>query len=139
MHVSDSTTQVGQNHIAIGVLLVLGANTQPSEPMLHQSNEWPAPVRPVDRVGQADGYSSRITKVLGSLSDSSRPWNKNTSKHTTCKEEEPFSKPSKKTPNRSRTDQQQHNQKTHRPSKSPEANPTKGIHWSDQSHLGSSE
>jgi hypothetical protein len=31
-HVSDSTTQVGQDHVATGVLLVLGTNTEPSKP-----------------------------------------------------------------------------------------------------------
>jgi hypothetical protein len=61
-HVSDSTTQVGQDHVAIGLLLVLGTNTQPSEPkhtnthsgnlhgllsVLHRLDRWPAPVRPV--------------------------------------------------------------------------------------------
>jgi hypothetical protein len=58
---SDSTTKVGQDHIATAVLLVLGTNTQPSEPkltnthsgdlhellpVLHRSDRWPAPVRP---------------------------------------------------------------------------------------------
>jgi hypothetical protein len=38
------------------------------------------PVRPVDRTGQASGYSSRTTDVPESLSDFSRPWNKKTSK-----------------------------------------------------------
>jgi hypothetical protein len=59
------------------VPLDLGTNTQPSESkhtnmhsgnlhdllsVLHQSDWWPAPVRPVDRAGQAGGYSSRTTK-----------------------------------------------------------------------------
>jgi hypothetical protein len=34
----------------------------------------------VDRAGQVGHYSSRTTNVPGSLSDFSRPWNKNTSK-----------------------------------------------------------
>ena len=52
-------------------------------PVLHRSDRWPAPVRPVtpvrpvDRAGQAGGYSSRTANVPGSLSESSRPWNKN--------------------------------------------------------------
>jgi hypothetical protein len=92
--VSDSTTQVGQDYVATGVVLVLGTNTRPSKPklinthngnwhglllVLHRSDQWPAPVRPVtpvrpvDRAGQADGYSSRTTSVPGSLSDFSRP------------------------------------------------------------------
>jgi hypothetical protein len=83
------------------VLLILRTNKQPSEPklanthsgnlhgllpVLHLSDPWPAqvrpvtPVRPVDRDGQAGGYSSRTTNVPESLSDFSRPWNKNTLK-----------------------------------------------------------
>jgi hypothetical protein len=78
------TTQVGQAHVATGVPLDLGTNTQPSEPkhtnthsgklhgllpVLHRSDRWPAPVRPVtpvrpvDRAGQAGGYNSRTTNV----------------------------------------------------------------------------
>jgi hypothetical protein len=38
------------------------------------------PVRLVDRADQAVGYSSRTTNVPESLSDFSRPWNKNTPK-----------------------------------------------------------
>jgi hypothetical protein len=93
------TTQVGEAHAATGVLLDLGTNKQSSEPkltnshngnlhsllpVLHRADRWPAPVRPVtpvrlvDRAGQAGGYSSRTTSVLESLSDISRPWNKNT-------------------------------------------------------------
>jgi hypothetical protein len=36
------------------------------------------PYRPVDRAGQADGYSSHTTNVPESLNDFSRPWSKNT-------------------------------------------------------------
>jgi hypothetical protein len=94
-HVSYSTTQVGQDNIATGVLLILGTNTQPSEPkltnthsenlhnlllVLHQSDRGPVSVRPVDRASQAGGYNSRTTNVPESLSDFSRPWNKNTLK-----------------------------------------------------------
>jgi hypothetical protein len=82
-----STTQFGQDHVATRVLLVLGTNTQPSEPkltnthsgnlhglllLLHRSDRWPALVRPVDRAGQAGGYRSRTTNVPESLSDLSR-------------------------------------------------------------------
>jgi hypothetical protein len=63
------------------------------------------PVRPVDRAGQVGGYSSRTTNVPESLSDFSRPWNKNTPKNTTCTEGKPYTKPNKTTPNRPRTDQ----------------------------------
>jgi hypothetical protein len=95
------TTQVGQAHVATRVLLNLGTNKQPSELkltnmhngnlhglllVLHRSDRWPAlvrpvtSVRPVDRAGQAGGYNSRTTSVPESLSDFSRPWNKNTPK-----------------------------------------------------------
>jgi hypothetical protein len=132
-HVSDSTTQVGQDHVATGVLLILGTNTQPSEPKLtnthsgklssmlsapHRSDRLllplrpVTPVKPVDSASQDGGYNSRTTNVPESLSDSSRPWNKNHLQNTTCKEEEPFKKPSKTTPNKPRTDQQHHETKT---------------------------
>jgi hypothetical protein len=96
------TTQVGQAHTATGVLLDLGTNKQASEPkhtntqsrnlhglmpVLHWSDQWPAPVRPVDRAGQAGGYSSRTTSVPESLSDFSRPWNKNTPKTQPARKE----------------------------------------------------
>jgi hypothetical protein len=92
------------------VLLDLGTNKQPSQPkhtnthsgnlhgllpMLHRSNRWPAPVRPVtpvrpvDRAGQAGGYSSRTTSVPESLSDLSRPRNKNTPKTQPARKENP--------------------------------------------------
>jgi hypothetical protein len=53
--------------------------------------------------------------------------------NTTCKEEEPFTNPSKTPPKQSRTDQQQQDPKTHEASNSPEANPTKDTHRSDRS------
>jgi hypothetical protein len=89
----------------------LGTNKQPSEPkhtnthnrnlhgllpVLHRSDRWPAPVRPVtpvrpvDRAGQAGSCSNRTTRVPESLSDFSRPWNKNTTKNTACKEGKPY-------------------------------------------------
>jgi hypothetical protein len=89
------TTQVGQAHVATGVPLDLGTNKKPSEPkhtnthsgnlhvllpVLHRSDRWPAPIKPVDRAGQAGGYSNYTTSVSESLSDFSRPWNKNTPK-----------------------------------------------------------
>jgi hypothetical protein len=46
----------------------------------------------------------------------------------------PYTKPSKTTPKRPRTDQQHHDLKTHESSSSSEANPTSGIHGSDRSH-----
>jgi hypothetical protein len=104
------TTQVGQAHVATGVALDLGTNKQPSEPkhtnthsgnlhnllpVLHRSDQWPAPVRPVtpvrpvDRAGQVGGYSSCTTNVPESLSDFSRPWNKNTPKTQPARKENP--------------------------------------------------
>jgi hypothetical protein len=98
------TTQVGQVHTATEVLLDLGTNNQPFEPkhtnthsgnlhgllpVLHRSDRWPAPVRPVDRAGQAGGYSSRTTSVPESLTDFYRLWNKNTPKTQPAPKENP--------------------------------------------------
>jgi hypothetical protein len=98
------TTQVDQAHAATEVLLDLGTKKQPSEtkltnthsgnlldllPVLHRSDPWPAPVRPVDRAGQDGGNSSRTTSVPESLSDFSRPWNKNTPKTQPARKENP--------------------------------------------------
>jgi hypothetical protein len=92
------------------MLLDLETNKQPSEPkhtnthsgnlhgllpVLHRSDRWPVPVRPVtpvrlvDRAGQADGCSSRTTNVPESLSDFSRPWNQNTPKTQPARKENP--------------------------------------------------
>jgi hypothetical protein len=66
------TTQVGQVHTATEVLLDLGTNKQPSEPkhtnthsgnlhdllpVLHRSDRWHAPVRPMACAGQTGGQS----------------------------------------------------------------------------------
>jgi hypothetical protein len=56
-------------------------------PVLHWSDRWPAPVRPVDRAGQAGGYSRHTTSVPESLNDFSRPWNKNTPKTQPARKE----------------------------------------------------
>jgi hypothetical protein len=58
-------------------------------PVLHRSDRWPAPVRPVDRAGHAGGYNSRTTSVLESLSDFSRPRNKSTPKTQPARKENP--------------------------------------------------
>jgi hypothetical protein len=50
-------------------------------PVLHRSDRWPAPVRPVDSAGQDGGYSSRTTNVPESLSDFSRPGTETPLKH----------------------------------------------------------
>jgi hypothetical protein len=104
------TTQVGQAHVATGVPLDLATNKQPSKPkhtnthsenldgllpVLHRSDRWPVsvrpvtPVRPVDSAGQAGVYSSRTTSVPESLSDFSRPWNKNSPKTQPGRKENP--------------------------------------------------
>jgi hypothetical protein len=104
------TTQVGQAHAATEVLLDLGTNKQPSEPkhtnthsgnfhgllhVLHRSDRWHAPVRPVTPVrpvnsaDQAGGYSSCTTSVPESINDFSRPWNKNTPKTQPARKEYP--------------------------------------------------
>jgi hypothetical protein len=114
------TTQVGQAHVATGVPLDLETNELPSEPkhtnmhsgnlhsllpVLHRSDRWPAPVRPVtpirqmDRAGQAGGYSSHTTSVPESLSDFSRPLNKNTPKPEPARKENPTQNNSKQTKN----------------------------------------
>jgi hypothetical protein len=85
------TTQVGQAHVATRVPLDLGTNKQPSEPKhtnTHSGNlhDLLPPVRPVNRADQAGGCRNHTTSVPESLSDFSRPWNKNTPKNTTCKE-----------------------------------------------------
>jgi hypothetical protein len=112
---STSPTQLPKlDHVATGVVLILGTNSQPFElnitnmhsgnlhgllSVLHQSDRWPTPVRlvtpirPVDSVGQDGGYNSRATNIPWSLNDFSRPWNKNDLQNITCKEEEPFTKP----------------------------------------------
>jgi hypothetical protein len=152
-HTSLTHYPVGQAHVATRVLLDLGTNKQPSEPkhtnthsgnlhgllpVLHQSDRWPAPVRPVtpvkpvDSAGQAGGYSSRTTSVPENLSDFSRPWNKSTQKHN-LQGRKTLHKPNKTTPNRPRTDQQHQDPKTHESSSSSEANPTKDLHRSDRS------
>jgi hypothetical protein len=98
------TTQVGQAHEATGVPLDLGTNTQPSKtkhnnthngnlhgllPVLHRSDRWTAPVRPMDRAGQDGGYNSRTTNVAESLSDFSRPLNKDTPKTQPARKKNP--------------------------------------------------
>jgi hypothetical protein len=92
------------------VLLDLGTNKQPSNPkhtnthsgnlhgllpVLHRSDRWPVPVRPVtpvkpmDSAGQVGDYRSCTTSVLESLSDLCRPWNKNTPKTQLARNENP--------------------------------------------------
>jgi hypothetical protein len=139
------TTKVSQAHVATGVPLDLGTNTQCSEPkhtnthsgnlhgllpVQHRSDRWPVTVRPVtlvrpmDRAGQASGYSSYTTSIAESLSDFSRPWNKNTPKTQHAQKEKPT---------QNLTKQLQTDPKTHESSSSLEANPTSDSHRSDWS------
>jgi hypothetical protein len=146
------TTQVGQAHAATGVLLDLGTNKQHSEPkhtnthsgnlhgllpVLHRSDQWPAPVRPVDRASQAGGYSSRTTSVLESLSDFSRPWNKNTPKTQPAWKEKPTQSLAKQL----QTDQELTTSQAVHPRQIPQVaytGQTGHAHRSDRSILGSS-
>jgi hypothetical protein len=153
------TTLVGQAHAATGVLLDLGTNNQPSEPkltnthrgnlhglltVLHRSDRWPAPVRPVDRAGQAGGYSSCTTSVPESLNDFSRPWNKNTPKTQPARKENPTQSLAKQL----QTDQEQTSSTTTQRHMSQAVHPrqipqvaytgqTCHTHRSDRSSLGS--
>jgi hypothetical protein len=54
-HVSDSTTQVGPDHIATVVLLVLGTNTQPSKPKLNKTHSGNLQAWCLCYTGQTDG------------------------------------------------------------------------------------
>jgi hypothetical protein len=160
------TTQVGQAHEATGVPLDLGTNKQPSEPkltnthsenlhgllpVLHRSDQWPAPVRlvtlvrPVDRAGQAGGYTSHTTSVPESLSDFSRLWNKSTPKTQHARKENHTQSLAKQL----QTDQeltsstmtQRHTSQAVHPRQIPQVayiSQTGHAHGSDQSSLGSS-
>jgi hypothetical protein len=78
-----------------------------------------APVRPVNSAGQAGGKQQMHSEVLGSFSDSSRPWNKNHHQRTTCQEGKPLTKLSKTTPNYPRTREQENGTTPHEHSSSP--------------------
>jgi hypothetical protein len=149
------TTQVGQAHTITGVLLDLGTNKQPSEPkltnthstnlhgllpVLRRSDRWPAPVRPVtpvrpvDKAGQAGGYSSRTTSVPESLSDFSKPWNKNTPKTQPARKENSTQSLAKQLQTDQELTSSTTTQRHTSQAVSPEANPTSAIHQSDRSH-----
>jgi hypothetical protein len=113
------------------VLLILGTNKQPSEPkhtntergnlhdllsVLHRSDRWTELVRR----GAATAAQQMFQRAsVTSLGPGTRP--------------PPKHNPSKTPPKLPRTDQHQHNPKTHELRNSSEANPTKGLHWSDRS------
>jgi hypothetical protein len=154
------TTQVGQAHAATEVLLDLGTNKQPSEPkhtnthsgnlhgllpVLHRSYQWPAPVRPVDSAGQVGGYNSRTTSVPESLSDFSRPWNKNTPKTQPARKKNPTQNLSKQLQTdqelNSNTKTQRHTSQAVHPRQIPQVartGQTGQEHRSDRCNLGSS-
>jgi hypothetical protein len=84
-----------------------------------------APVRPVDSVGQVVCKQQIHNNVPGSLCDSFRPWNKNHHQSTTWNEGKSLTKPSKPTPNKPRTYQQDHVTQPHERNSSPRQNPTR--------------
>jgi hypothetical protein len=74
------TTQVGQAHATTEVLLDLGTNKQPSEPkhtnthsrnlhdllpVLHRSDRWPVPVRPVATAAAQQVFQKASVDFLG--------------------------------------------------------------------------
>jgi hypothetical protein len=148
------------------VLLDLGTNKQPSEPkhsithsgnlhgllpMLHRSDRWPAPVRPVTPVrpvysaGQAVGYKSHTTRVPKSINDFSRPWNKNTPKTQPTRKENPTQNLTKQLQTdqelTSSTKTQRHTSQAVHPRQIPQVartGQTGQEHWSDRCNLGSS-
>jgi hypothetical protein len=148
------------------VLLNLGTNTQPSEPkhnnthsgnlhgllpVLHRSNRCPTPVRPVTTVrpvnstGQAGGNNSHTTNVPESLSDFSRPWNKNTLKTQHARKKNPTQNLAKQTqPNQeltSNTKTQRHTSQAVHPRQIPQVactGQTSPEHRPDRCNLGSS-
>jgi hypothetical protein len=157
------TTQVGQAHVATGGPPDLETNTQPSEPkhtkthsgnlhgllpVLHRSDRWPAPVRPVtlvrpvDSAGQAGGYSSRTTNILESLGDFSRPWNKTTHKTQHARKENPTQDLTKQhqidQELTSSTKTQRHTSQSVHPRQIPQVACTDQEHRSDHCSLGSS-
>jgi hypothetical protein len=102
-HISDSTTQVGQDHVATGVLLVLGTNnhldllekhnitSHSSTTGLHRLDRWAAPVR---LVPAGATWQNLRTSIEGSYtgqadvahrSDWSKPGNPKSTKQTKLK------------------------------------------------------
>jgi hypothetical protein len=120
-------------------------------PVLHRSDRWPAPVRPVtpvrpvDSAGQVGGYSSRTTRILVSLSDFSRPWNKNTPKTQPARKENPTQNLTNQLQTNqeltSSTKTQRHRSQTVHPRQIPQVTRTGQTgqeHRSDRCSLGSS-
>jgi hypothetical protein len=120
-------------------------------PVLHRSDRWPAlvrpmtPVRQMDRVGQAGGYSSRTTNVPESLSDFSGPWNKNTLKTQLARKKNPTQREPKHLQNCeeltcTNTTQRHTDSATHPRQIAQRAHTgqTGQENWSDRCNLGSS-
>jgi hypothetical protein len=134
------TTQVGQDHVATGVPLDLGTNTQPSDPRT-QRNTKPRIYRPTS-VRPVPAGETRQLSLSGSTPV--RPV-----RHT---DQTGHSLKAPKAPNRPtdhQTDpnskQQHHKTTTNTAKRSPEQNPTEGCtgqtgqeHRSDRCSLGSS-
>jgi hypothetical protein len=141
------TTQVGQSHVATGVPLDLGTNTQPSDPRTQRNTKprvyRPTPVSPVSTTGQT-GPCWETEQLSLSGSTPVRPV-----RHTGQTD---HSLKAPKAPNRPtdhQTDpnskQQHHRTTSNTPGRSPEHNPTEGCtgqtgqeHRSDRCSLGSS-
>jgi hypothetical protein len=103
------------------------------------------PVRPMDRAGQAGGYKSHTRSVPESLSDFSRPWNKNTPKTQPPRKEKPTQNVTKQPQTdqelTSSTKTQRHTSQAAHPRQIPQVTRTGQTgqeHWSDRSSLGSS-
>jgi hypothetical protein len=103
------------------------------------------PVRLVDNTSQAGSYSSRTTSVPESLSDFSRPWNKNTPKTQPAQKENPTQNLTKQTQTNqeltSNTTAQKHTSPADHPRQIPQVARTGQIgqqHRSDRCNLGSS-
>jgi hypothetical protein len=104
-----------------------------------------APIRPVDNAGQASGYSSRTPSAPESLSDFSRPWNKNTPKTQPTWKENATQNLTKQLQTdqelTSSTKTQRHTSQAVHPRQIPQVartNQTGQEHWSDRCNLGSS-
>jgi hypothetical protein len=89
------------------------------------SDRWIELVKPVATAAAQQTFQGASVTPLGPRTETPPKLN--------LQKEEPYTKPSKTTPNLLRNDQQQSNPKTHEPSNSPKTNPTKGSHQSDQS------
>jgi hypothetical protein len=141
------TTQVGQAHVATGVPLDLGTNTQPSDPRTQRNTKprvhWPTPVRPVSTTGQTSPCWWELT--------TSTKWLHTDQAVQHTGQTGPSLK-APKSPNRPtdlQTDpnskQLQHRTTANTPRRLPEQKPTKGCtgqtsqeHRSDRCILGSS-